>query len=226
MKHIHWLVSALVVGIALSSAGSGWCSQYDSGPTAAAIAIPEYVEIFMSLTGEEEPLVLEEEREGQGSRCNDNPPDLITVPGKVNVWGQGVLANGIPNYALNGGDPTFAGGTITDQWPNGQIVPYCRGAVGRTRVTLKTNSRRWVCVKVASGSRSFLLRGQAGATINAAAVLGWSNGCGMIVVGTTRPLRVRGTDSSTWLYVMAKRKGILDRPGLYVATVIVEASAL
>jgi hypothetical protein len=225
LMRLLWLIPVFALGMILAAAGTGRCEEANSSPASAAIDIPEYIELSLFIDEDDTPLVPEKGR--ALTRCEGGGPSPgVDVAGKVSAWGQGVRVNGAPNYDLSGGAPAFVGGATGDHWPNGQTVPYCHGAVGRARVTVKANSRRWLNLRVAPASRDFLLLGKPGATISAVARLGWDNGCGMIVVGTSRLLRVHRSDSSTWLYVMARRRGLLDAPGLYGAIVTLEVSAL
>ena len=151
----------------------------------------------------------------------------VLVPDPVNVWGQGLLDNGEPNYAKgDGADPQFAGGSAGHTWPGDGEHLYCRGAVGRSPVLVSGNGMVRLRIKPEPASEYPQLSDGAGHVLPGHATLAWDDGSGQILPWPYRDLSLDGTDSSTWLYVMVKRRALGDRAGTYTATIYLEAWTL
>ena len=146
-------------------------------------------------------------------------PFVDVEVGDIYDWGQGLLSNGAPNCGLNGEDPFFVGGTLTDVWPNDATVRYSAGATGRATVKVACNSGK-VTVQIKNGGHYPVLSDGAAHTLLGRATLGWDfYNNGNILPGDFRPfLNLYGYDSSTWLYVCVERKGLDDVAGTYTYT--------
>jgi len=191
-----WQLTVLLLAL-LVSGTAAWSSQSSDSDTAAVgTTIPKYVD--------------------------------VEVPDPIYDWGQGVLPNGDPNYALDGEDPFFVGGSVQDFWPSDGPVPLCTGAVGRTTVIVGANCTVEVAIMDALPPLNewpILSNGEGGVLLGHS-LLGWDRGGAEIFPGRERTITINGYDTSTWLYVMAQRKGLDDAAGTYTATIWVDAFAL
>ena len=159
---------------------------------------------------------------GVGAPAPDTPaclPSLEVVVGDpIRLWGQGHTSTGLPANVPEGAAAVFTGGSTSDRWLNHRVRPYALGAVGRTDLTVFCGVE--ARVRVAQVNLT-LTNGPASLPATA-----W--------IGNKRHGRVRlrpdlgGIEPTgpcgehMWLYVLAKRQGLVDAAGTYAGTVVVE----
>lgn len=143
-------------------------------------------------------------------------PPVISV-GSITRWGQGYTSDGKPNYALNGAEAQFTGGTESDRWVDGTTKVFCRGSVGRCWLKTYANTRATVTVSTPRFELTHV--DNPGRRIRAAAWIGWQPSCGQpFKIEVQRKKLPRGCNCM-YLYATAERKGLQDAAGMYRGTV-------
>lgn len=161
---------------------------------------------------------------------------VIVDPEGIGEWGQGHLADGTPNYDLDGAAPDFAGGGWGDVWkvprppdaseggPNvGGQRRFADGAVGRCR--LWTQGNVTAKVQVLNADVDMVLVQERGERfeIPVCAWIGWDTPQGVWIYGERENLPAG--EHEMWLYATARRLGLRDEWGTYTGTVVVTIMA-
>jgi len=145
------------------------------------------------------------------------------IAGDVTDFGQGHTSIGLPGPG-DGEDPVFSGGASTDKWtPINQTRGYANGAVGRSQMTIRTNTAFDVSIVPED-----VVLGLVGGT----AILPATCQLSKLTSGKWKlyqayysvPWNGTGENTDYWLYALVRRQGLNDVNGTYSGTVKIEAA--
>lgn len=156
------------------------------------------------------------------------PQWMDVTGGPITTWGQGHTSKGMPG-PNSGALATFEAGLPADPWPGGLgDVPFSNGAVGRSDLTIHTNTQWGVKVKTTDVSLDLDNDLDPAKKLLAYAHIGYqaSPTADVLLQANWNTLgqAPTGNDGSSKfsLYCTVQRKGLDDAAGIYSSTAEVQ----